>query len=46
MPSARPWEDNRLVWEIRSPAARKHSIGPASPRRVTAITTPAETTSH
>ena len=42
----RPWEDNHLVWEIRSPGARKHRIGAASARRVSAITTPAETTSH
>ena len=34
------------MWEIRSPAARKHRVGPASPRRVMAITTPAETTSY
>jgi hypothetical protein len=34
----RPWEDNHLMWEIRLPVARKHSIGPAS-ARVSAITT-------
>jgi hypothetical protein len=43
---ARPWEDNHLVWEIRSPAARKHRIGRASARRVMPITTPAKPTSH
>jgi hypothetical protein len=42
---ARPWEDNHLVRKIRSPTVRKHRIGPASARRVTAITTLAETTS-
>ena len=24
----RPWEDHRLVREIRSPTVRKHRIGP------------------
>jgi hypothetical protein len=43
---ARPWEDNHLVSETRAPAARKHSVGPASGRRVSAITTSAETTSY
>ena len=34
-----PWEDNHLVWEIRSPGGRKYSVGPESAHRVSAITT-------
>jgi hypothetical protein len=38
----RPWEDNHLVREIRSPEVRKHRIG----ERCHVIRIPAETTSR
>ena len=42
---ARPWQDNHLVGDPFADGAQAR-IGPASARRVTAITTLAETTSH